>query len=96
MFATLVVGLPSRHEGGCLIVEHDGKTKKIDFGAKYAEFKTQYAAFYADCQTQGSYARRLKQYEVDKKLLGGLEAMNGNKRGAAVKRSSGRRTAKKK
>ena len=50
MFATLVVGLPSRHEGGSLIVEHDGKTKTIDFGGKNAEFKTQYAAFYADCQ----------------------------------------------
>jgi predicted 2-oxoglutarate/Fe(II)-dependent dioxygenase YbiX len=50
MFATLVVGLPSRHEGGSLIVEHDGKTKTIDFGGKNAEFKTQYAAFYSDCQ----------------------------------------------
>ena len=50
MFATLVVGLPSRHEGGSLIVEHDGRTKTIDFGGKNAEFKTQYAAFYSDCQ----------------------------------------------
>lgn len=50
MFATLVVCLPSRHEGGTLIVKHDGQTKKIDFGGKDAEFHTQYAAFYADCQ----------------------------------------------
>jgi hypothetical protein len=50
MFATLVVCLPSRHEGGTLLVSHDGQTKKIDFGGKDAEFKTQYAALYADCQ----------------------------------------------
>jgi hypothetical protein len=46
MFATLVVGLPSPHKGGSLIVEHDGQTKTIDFGGKDAEFTTQYAAFY--------------------------------------------------
>lgn len=34
MFATLVVCLPSRHEGGTLILEHDGQTKQIDFGGK--------------------------------------------------------------
>ena len=50
MFATLVICLPSRHEGGTLFVEHDGQTKEIDFGGPNAEFKTQYAAFYADCQ----------------------------------------------
>jgi hypothetical protein len=50
MFATLVVGLPSRHEGGTLIVRHDGQTRKIDFGGEESEFQTQYAAFYADCQ----------------------------------------------
>jgi hypothetical protein len=50
MFATLVVCLPSKHKGGTLIVKHDGQTKKIGFGGKDAEFKTQYAAFYADCQ----------------------------------------------
>jgi predicted 2-oxoglutarate/Fe(II)-dependent dioxygenase YbiX len=50
MFATLVVCLPSRHEGGTLFVEHDGQTREIDFGGQNAEFKTQYAAFYADCQ----------------------------------------------
>ena len=50
MFATLVVCLPSRHEGGTLIVKHDGQTKEIDFGGADSEFKTQYVAFYADCQ----------------------------------------------
>ncbi len=52
MFATLVVCLPSRHQGGTLIVQHDGQTKKIDFGGPDAEFKTHYAAFYADCEHQ--------------------------------------------
>jgi hypothetical protein len=52
MFATLVICLPSPHKGGTLIVEHDGQTKTIDFGGENAEFTTQYAAFYADCQHQ--------------------------------------------
>ena len=48
MFATLVVCLPSRHEGGTLIVEHDGKSTSVDFAN--AEFEIRYAAFYADCR----------------------------------------------
>lgn len=50
MFGTLVVCLPSRHEGGTLILQHDGQTKNIDFGGKGSEFQTRYVAFYADCQ----------------------------------------------
>ncbi|HEY2412127.1 MAG TPA: 2OG-Fe(II) oxygenase [Pirellulaceae bacterium] len=50
MFATLVVCLPSRHTGDALIVRHDGQTRRIDFGSKEGQFKTQYAAFYADCE----------------------------------------------
>jgi 2-oxoglutarate-Fe(II)-dependent oxygenase superfamily protein len=50
MFGTLVVCLPSRHAGGMLILQHDGQTKKIDFGGKDSEFQTRYVAFYADCQ----------------------------------------------
>jgi predicted 2-oxoglutarate/Fe(II)-dependent dioxygenase YbiX len=50
MFSTLVVCLPSRREGGTLIVTHDGETKRIEFGGTEAEFNVQYAAFYADCQ----------------------------------------------
>jgi 2OG-Fe(II) oxygenase superfamily len=50
MFATLVVCLPARHEGGTLLVTHDGETKQIDFGGAAAEFHVQYAAFYADCR----------------------------------------------
>jgi hypothetical protein len=49
MFATLVVGLPSPHTGGDLVVRHAGQTAALsiqpdDQGA------TPYAAFYADCQ----------------------------------------------
>ncbi|WP_397569163.1 2OG-Fe(II) oxygenase [Schlesneria sp. T3-172] len=50
MFATLVVCLPSLHEGGSLIVQHDGQTETIDFGGTASEFQTRFAAFYADCQ----------------------------------------------
>ncbi len=50
MFGTLVVCLPSRHEGGTLILGHDGQTKRIDFGGKDSEYQTRYVAFYADCR----------------------------------------------
>lgn len=50
MFATLVVCLPSRHEGGTLIVEHEGRSEPIDFGGPESEFRMGYAAFYADCR----------------------------------------------
>lgn len=50
MFATLVVCLPSQHEGGTLIVSHDGLAQQVEFGGSGAEFNMQYAAFYADCQ----------------------------------------------
>lgn len=50
MFATLVICLPSKHDGGTLIVSHDGQTRRIDFGGEGSRFQTQYAAFYADCQ----------------------------------------------
>lgn len=50
MFATLVVCLPSKHDGGTLVVSHDGQTKRIDFGGAASQFQVQYAAFYADCQ----------------------------------------------
>jgi predicted 2-oxoglutarate/Fe(II)-dependent dioxygenase YbiX len=50
MFGTLVICLPSRHEGGSLIVRHEGQTESFDFSNKESQFKTQYAAFYADCE----------------------------------------------
>jgi len=49
MVATLVVALPSLHEGGELIVRHEGREVIVDFGPK-SKFQTQFAAFYADCE----------------------------------------------
>lgn len=50
MFGTLVIVLPSKHKGGDLTVEHDGKTSKFAFGNKNSIHKIQYAAFYTDCK----------------------------------------------
>ena len=51
MVATLVVVLPSAHEGGELIVWHDGEERTVDFGGPPGEsFRTHYVAFYADCE----------------------------------------------
>jgi hypothetical protein len=49
MFGTLVIGLPSRHSGGELIVRFDGKEKTISFDTSAANYEIPYAAFYADC-----------------------------------------------
>lgn len=49
MVATLVIALPSAHEGGQLIVRHEGNESVVDFGPK-SRFETQFAAFYADCE----------------------------------------------
>ncbi len=49
MVATLVIALPSAHQGGELVVRHEGREKVIDFGPRSA-FQTQFAAFYADCE----------------------------------------------
>jgi predicted 2-oxoglutarate/Fe(II)-dependent dioxygenase YbiX len=50
MFATLVICLPSKHEGGQLIVAHAGQSHVVDFSGKTSNYELQYAAFYADCQ----------------------------------------------
>ena len=51
MVATLVVVLPSRYEGGELLVRHDGQERSIDFrGEGDGSFHIHYAAFYADCE----------------------------------------------
>lgn len=49
MVATLVVALPSVHEGGELVVRHEGREVTVDFGPE-SRFHTQFAAFYADCE----------------------------------------------
>jgi len=50
MFATLVVVLPSKHEGGELIINHDGQSKTFNFGGEASNHTIAYAAFYADCE----------------------------------------------
>ena len=49
MVATLVIALPSIHEGGTLIVRHEDQAEIIDFSPQ-SRFQTQFAAFYADCE----------------------------------------------
>ncbi len=49
MVATLVIALPSAHEGGELIVRHEGRETTVDFSPE-GRFQTQFAAFYADCE----------------------------------------------
>ncbi|MEQ6122454.1 2OG-Fe(II) oxygenase [Reichenbachiella sp. MALMAid0571] len=49
MFGTLVIGLPSRHSGGDLLVRFDGKEKVIKFDDCCDDGVMPYAAFYADC-----------------------------------------------
>jgi hypothetical protein len=48
MFATMVVNLPSTHEGGELIVRHAGESNQYSFAGK-SKFYPEFAAFYADC-----------------------------------------------
>jgi len=51
MVATMVIVLPSFHEGGELVVRHDGQERTIDFGsAEGGQFAIHFAAFYADCE----------------------------------------------
>ena len=50
MVATLVIVLPSAHEGGELIVRHDGQEQTLEFGGTDSPFRLQYGAFYADCE----------------------------------------------
>lgn len=49
MVATLVITLPSPHEGGELVIRQNGQDETIDF-APDSEFCLQFAAFYADCE----------------------------------------------
>jgi hypothetical protein len=50
MVATLVIGLPSVHEGGELIVSHNGQQHEIIFAGAASGYELSHAAFYADCQ----------------------------------------------
>jgi predicted 2-oxoglutarate/Fe(II)-dependent dioxygenase YbiX len=48
MFATMVIHLPSQHEGGELIVSHGGESKSYSFADSHG-FNPEFVAFYADC-----------------------------------------------
>lgn len=50
MVATLVIGLPSVHDGGELIVSHEGRQDKIVLRGAASGHELSYAAFYADCR----------------------------------------------
>jgi len=50
MVATLVVGLPSVHEGGELIISHEGSRHEIAYTGAASGYELSYAAFYADCE----------------------------------------------
>ena len=51
---SLVIALPSCHQGGALRVEHGSTVQLFDFGAalaqRPAEPLLQWAAFYSDCK----------------------------------------------
>ena len=50
MFATLIVGLPSRHSGGKLIVKHSGVEHEYDFSLDDYMYTFPFVSFYADCE----------------------------------------------
>jgi hypothetical protein len=50
MFGTLIVALPSRHEGGQLHIRHGGEQVTVDFSAETHHHDFQHAAFFADCE----------------------------------------------
>ncbi|MCX6873452.1 MAG: 2OG-Fe(II) oxygenase [Verrucomicrobia bacterium] len=50
MFGTLVIALPSKHEGGRLYIRHDGREIKVDFSSEQHRHDFQHAAFFADCE----------------------------------------------
>ena len=49
MFGTLLIGLPSKHSGGELVVEFGSETETISFDRTCSSGEIAYAAFYADC-----------------------------------------------
>ncbi len=58
MVATLMIGLPSVHEGGELMVSHDGTQHEIAFTGAASGHELSFAAFYADCQHEIRPVRR--------------------------------------
>ena len=50
MFASLVITLPSAHEGGELAVRFQGEETVVDSAKSAENYQYSYAAFYADCE----------------------------------------------
>ena len=50
MFGTLIVALPSAHQGGRLSIRHDGREIEVDFSRDEHVHEFQHAAFFADCE----------------------------------------------
>ena len=50
MFGSLIIALPSAHEGGLLLIRHDGRAIEIDFSREERLHDFQHAAFFADCE----------------------------------------------
>jgi len=50
MFATLIVGLPSKHSGGELIVKHSNIEYTYDFSLNDHLYDFPFVSFYADCE----------------------------------------------
>ena len=49
MFGSLLIQLPAEHEGGALVVVHNGTTKRFEYANESGD-KAYYASFYADCE----------------------------------------------
>lgn len=50
MFGTLIIALPSAHEGGRLLIRHEGREVVVDFSAPERLRSFQFAALFADCE----------------------------------------------
>ncbi len=50
MFGTLIIALPSAHEGGQLFIRHGGREVEVDFSRADHRHDFQHAAFFADCE----------------------------------------------
>jgi hypothetical protein len=50
MFGTLIIGLPSKHSGGEVVLSFDGKEHSVSFAENCSNDQLPYVAFYADCQ----------------------------------------------
>jgi hypothetical protein len=50
MFGTLIIGLPSKHSGGELVLSFDGEEHSVSFAENCSNDTIPYVAFYADCQ----------------------------------------------